>query len=71
MTLLVTGAGGFTGRYLISLARAAGMDAVGLQADLTDATAVTDEVVRLQPSKVLHLAMVMQGRFTMSTSLAR
>ncbi len=32
------------------------MDAVGLQADLTDATAVTDEVVRLQPSKVLHLA---------------
>jgi nucleoside-diphosphate-sugar epimerase len=58
MTLLVTGADGFTGVHFLARAAAAGVATVPLSANLTDAQAVRDEVARLAPTRVLHLAAI-------------
>lgn len=58
MRVLLTGAGGFTGRHFFSAARAAGVDVVPLSADLLDRDAVRVEVLRIQPLAVVHLAAI-------------
>ena len=57
-TLLITGASGFTGQHLIPAATKAGWRCVGLNADLIDAASVTEEIVRVAPDAVVHLAAV-------------
>jgi nucleoside-diphosphate-sugar epimerase len=65
--VLVTGAGGFTGRYLVPLLRSKGYGVVGLgegassadrdlACNLTDATAVRAAVLEARPTHVVHLA---------------
>lgn len=72
--LLVTGADGFTGRYLTSLLAGNGWEVHGLvhrqpgqpvpglhqawEADLTDAGAVADVVSQVMPTHVAHLAAI-------------
>jgi len=58
MRLLLTGARGFTGRYLTQAAQAAGHEVVPLVANLTDAAAVADEVAAVRPEVVAHLAAI-------------
>ena len=58
MKILVTGAAGFTGGHFSSIAREAGYDVYALQADLTDATAVTEEVLQVKPDYVVHFAAI-------------
>jgi len=66
-SVLLTGAEGFTGRYVANALRQAGYRVLGLvrgapvqsdhfQADLTDAEALRELVSRLQPDYVVHLA---------------
>ncbi|MDQ7914273.1 NAD-dependent epimerase/dehydratase family protein [Pseudomonas sp. 102515] len=66
-TALVTGASGFTGRYLIQALKARGFKVVGfgsgttyadvtLACDLTDKAAVAAAVAQAQPDWVIHLA---------------
>ena len=63
-TALLTGASGFTGRYLEPALRARGfrvvrLDASGIGAcDLTDPRAVEEAVLNAQPDVVIHLAAV-------------
>jgi nucleoside-diphosphate-sugar epimerase len=68
-TVLVTGAGGFTGRHLCAHLREHGFRVVGLtehaphnegdiQADLTDARAVAAAVRATAPDQVVHLAAI-------------
>lgn len=58
----VSGAGGFTGRYLLPALRRAGFDAVAAPPlaafDLRDAAAVEAELARVRPDYVIHLAAV-------------
>lgn len=56
MKVLITGLNGFTGRYLRAELVAHGHDVVGLQSDLTDATGLAEEMQRVQPDWVAHLA---------------
>ena len=56
MLTLVTGIEGFTGRHVKAELEAHGHTAVGLNSDLTDAEAVSDEILALQPDSVIHLA---------------
>lgn len=56
MKVLITGLNGFTGRYLHAELAAHGHDVVGLQSDLTDATGLAEEMQRVQPDWVAHLA---------------
>lgn len=56
MKVLITGQNGFTGRYLRAELVAHGHDVVGLQSDLTDATGLAEEMQRVQPDWVAHLA---------------
>jgi len=72
--ILVTGADGFTGRYLTELLATHGWEVHGLvhrqpaspvpglqrawEADLTDAKAVADVVAQVSPSHVAHLAAI-------------
>ncbi|WP_127476948.1 GDP-mannose 4,6-dehydratase [Sulfurivermis fontis] len=58
MRTLVTGLRGFTGRYLQAELEAHGHEVVGLKADLTDAAVLADEMKRVQPEWVVHLAGV-------------
>ncbi len=58
MRVLVTGLGGFTGHHLQSELEAHGHTVIGLQANLTDAEAVSAEVAEVQPEAVAHLAGV-------------
>jgi GDP-6-deoxy-D-talose 4-dehydrogenase len=55
---LVTGLSGFTGRYLQAELSMHGHEVVALEADLTDADAVLEEVARVQAEWVVHLAAV-------------
>ncbi len=57
-TLLITGASGFTAQHLIPVATKAGWRCVGLNADLTDAASVTEEIARAAPDAVVHRAAV-------------
>lgn len=54
--ILVTGADGFTGQYVVSLLQSCGYRVDALQSDLLDEHAVNEEVKTLAPNKVLHLA---------------
>lgn len=54
--ILVTGATGFTGKYVLPALQEAGFEPCALRADLCDEKAVTAEVVALKPSAALHLA---------------
>lgn len=56
--LLITGAHGFTGRHLSIAATKAGFQVISLQSDLTDASAVANEVMAINPSHVVHLAAI-------------
>lgn len=56
MRTLVTGLGGFTGRYVQAELVSHGHDVVGLQSDLTDAAGLQAEMKRVQPDWVVHLA---------------
>jgi GDP-6-deoxy-D-talose 4-dehydrogenase len=66
-TVLLTGAQGFTGRYMAAALEAAGYHVHGwgnatapdmTQVDLTDRLAVGEAVARLQPDFVVHLAAI-------------
>ena len=56
MLILVTGVEGFTGHYVKAELEANGHIVVGLKSNLTDANAVADEIIELQPEAVIHLA---------------
>lgn len=72
--ILVTGAGGFTGRYLVPLLAERGNEVHGLvhrrdpapvsgahqvhEADLTDRAALQDVVTQVRPEQVVHLAAI-------------
>lgn len=56
MKTLITGLTGFTGRYLQDALLAQEHEVVGLQADLTDAIALAEEMQRVRPDWVVHLA---------------
>jgi nucleoside-diphosphate-sugar epimerase len=58
MKILLTGAAGFTGRSLKSIAEAAGHQVVSLQANLTDKESVVSEALQVQPDVVVHLAAI-------------
>lgn len=58
MNLLLTGASGFTGYYFKKQAEAAGYTVWPLAANLTDKAAVAVEVMRVQPTVVVHLAAI-------------
>lgn len=56
MRVLVTGAGGFTGRPLLEALRQRGDEPHALQADLRDASAIAAEIVSARPDAAIHLA---------------
>ena len=56
--VLVTGADGFTGQYLLATLQEKGYEVVSLDADLTNRVAVFDEVKEHSPDYVIHLAAV-------------
>jgi len=58
MKILLTGAAGFTGRFFMTAAVAAGHQVIALQANLTDQSLVADEVALAQPDAVVHLAAI-------------
>ena len=58
MNILVTGLDGFTGQFFQQSAERAGHEVIGLQADLLDKIALTDEVRQIQPDTVVHLAAI-------------
>lgn len=54
--LLITGVNGFTGKHLVAAANAQGYQCHALRADLTDPQSLNEEIARVQPSQVIHLA---------------
>ena len=56
--VLITGAEGFTGRYLREDFDAHGYECVALQSDLLDQKALSSEILRLCPDYVVHLAAI-------------
>jgi GDP-4-dehydro-6-deoxy-D-mannose reductase len=55
-TILVTGAGGFVGRHVLSRAADRSLEAVASRGDLRDADAVRTLFARVRPDAVIHLA---------------
>lgn len=58
MKILLTGTDGFTGRHFAAMAEAAGHDVLPLHADLTNQTALQQQVLESAPDAVLHLAAI-------------
>ena len=58
MRVLVTGANGFSGRYLVNNFVDHGLVVMKLESDLINADAVLAEVKELQPQAVVHLASI-------------
>ena len=58
MRILVTGGEGFTGRYVRHELERGGHEVTDLRARLEDAAAMRDEVSRIAPDAVIHLAAV-------------
>ncbi|MGS5088192.1 GDP-mannose 4,6-dehydratase [Hydrogenophaga sp. A37] len=58
MRILLTGSDGFTGRNFKAMAATAGHEVWSLQANLTDATGLREEVENAQADWVLHLAAI-------------
>ncbi len=58
MRLLLTGARGFTGRYVQRAATSAGYEVHALAVDLTDAAATLDAVATIAPTHVIHLGAI-------------
>jgi nucleoside-diphosphate-sugar epimerase len=58
MTILLTGAAGFTGLFFKQQAEAAGHTVWPMAADLTDKAAVAAEVAQANPTAVVHLAAI-------------
>lgn len=56
MRLLLTGSDGFTGVHLSKAASNAGHEVFPLKSDLGDAVAIAEEVTRIAPTHVIHLA---------------
>lgn len=56
MRVLVTGAHGFTGRYVVAELAYRGHEAMALEADLLDADALRREVQAMRPDATIHLA---------------
>lgn len=54
--ILITGAQGFTGRYLSALLRQVGHEVFALQADIRDLDVLTAEVKAVNPTHIVHLA---------------
>lgn len=54
--LLLTGAAGFTGQHLSRTAKAVGYEVFPLQSNLLDAKGLHDEVLKINPTHVAHLA---------------
>lgn len=58
MRILLTGADGFTGRHLLPAAQKQGFELAGLESDLTNPQAVSEEVAKINPTYVIHLAAI-------------
>lgn len=58
MRVLVTGLKGFTGQYLKAELEKHGHIVTGLQANLTDAEAVAENIAAVKPEAVIHLAAI-------------
>jgi nucleoside-diphosphate-sugar epimerase len=58
LKILLTGADGFTGRVFAERAIAAGHTVIALQSDLTHGDAVREEILRIAPEGVVHLAAI-------------
>lgn len=54
--ILITGAQGFTGRYLAALLRQLGHEVFALQADIRDFAVLCAEVQAVNPTHIVHLA---------------
>jgi len=54
--VLITGLDGFTGHYVQSELATHGYNTVGLTGDLTDFESISEEITRVQPDAVIHLA---------------
>lgn len=58
LKILLTGSAGFTGRFFMTQAQAAGHAVHAFAADLTNKEAVAAEVAQVQPDAVVHLAAI-------------
>lgn len=56
MRILLTGAGGFTGRHFVATAQAAGHEVIELSSDLRDRDSLQREVADARPEAAIHLA---------------
>ena len=58
MKILLTGADGFTGQEFTAFATRAGHELITLNSDIRDYSALLDEVGKIEPDCVLHLAAI-------------
>jgi nucleoside-diphosphate-sugar epimerase len=55
-TILITGARGFTGQYLINAAQNTGLEVITMQSNINDDVSLEKEVLATKPDYVAHLA---------------